>query len=116
MSDKLSLSIQVTQTVSLRRRFLRLPTLETVRKLTVCVTISPNDDCDQKPLEAFKYDTDKAEHSHYLRNYEDYFGHLADRDICLLELGVYHGGSLQLWRDYFEQGLIVGLDLKRRHD
>lgn len=65
----------------------------------------------RKTLEAFKYDTDKAEHTHYLRNYENCFSHLVDRDIRLLELGVYHGGSLQLWRDYFEQGLIVGLDL-----
>jgi hypothetical protein len=65
----------------------------------------------RKTLEAFKYDTDKAEHSHYLRNYEAFFSQFVDRDIRLLELGVYHGGSLQLWRDYFEQGLIVGLDL-----
>lgn len=65
----------------------------------------------RKTLEAFNYDTDKAQHTHYLRNYEDFFSHLVDRDIRLLELGVYHGGSLQLWRDYFEQGLIVGLDL-----
>lgn len=65
----------------------------------------------RRTLEAFKYDTDKALHTHYLRNYEDFFSHLVDRDIRLLELGVYHGGSLQLWRDYFEKGLIVGLDL-----
>lgn len=65
----------------------------------------------RKTLEAFKYDTDKAEHTHYLRNYEEFFSQFVDRDVRLLELGVYHGGSLQLWRDYFEQGLIVGLDL-----
>lgn len=65
----------------------------------------------KKTLDAFKYDTDKAQHAHYLRNYEEYFSPLTGRDIRLLELGVYHGGSLQLWRDYFEKGLIVGLDL-----
>jgi SAM-dependent methyltransferase len=64
-----------------------------------------------KLLDAANYDTDKAEHSHYLRNYEDYFQPLADREVKLLELGIYKGGSLLLWRDYFTKGIIVGLDL-----
>lgn len=64
-----------------------------------------------KTLDASRYDTDKAIHTHYLRNYEDYFKGLLDKDVRLLELGIYKGGSLLLWRDYFERGLIVGLDL-----
>src|SRR5215216_298590 len=62
-------------------------------------------------LNASEYDTDKAVHTHYLRNYEEYFRPLLGRDIRLLELGVLKGGSLLLWRDYFERGVIVGLDL-----
>lgn len=62
-------------------------------------------------LDASLYDTDKAQHTHYLRSYEEYFSPLVGREIRLLELGVYKGGSLLLWRDYFAQGLIVGLDL-----
>jgi hypothetical protein len=62
-------------------------------------------------LDAAKYDTDKVEHSHYLRNYEAWFQSLVDQDVRLLELGIYKGGSLLLWRDYFTKGLIVGLDL-----
>lgn len=62
-------------------------------------------------LDASKYDTDKAAHTHYLRNYEEYFRPLLGRDVRLLELGVLKGGSLLLWRDYFERGVIVGLDL-----
>ena len=65
----------------------------------------------KKPLDASKYDTDKGVHAHYLRNYEEYFRPLLDRDIRLLELGVLNGGSLLLWRDYFERGLVVGLDI-----
>ena len=61
---------------------------------------------------AARYDTDKAAHAHYLRNYERYFAPLADKEIRLLELGVYHGGSLLLWRDYFRRGLIAGLDVE----
>jgi SAM-dependent methyltransferase len=65
----------------------------------------------KKSLDASKYDTDKAQFDHYLRNYEEFFRPLLLKDVRLLELGVYKGGSLSLWRDYFEQGLIVGLDL-----
>jgi hypothetical protein len=61
---------------------------------------------------AAKYDTDKAVHTHYLRNYEHYFGELRDREVRLFELGIKEGGSLYLWRDYFERGLIVGLDVE----
>ncbi|MBC8030885.1 MAG: class I SAM-dependent methyltransferase [Pyrinomonadaceae bacterium] len=67
---------------------------------------------DNKTIEADAYDTDKAEHPHYLRSYEQYFRPLLDKEIRLLELGIYRGGSLLLWRDYFQKGLIVGLDLQ----
>ena len=66
---------------------------------------------DTKSLLANKYDTDKCNHPHYLRSYEEYLRPLQDREIKLLELGIYKGGSLQLWRDYFHKGTIVGLDL-----
>jgi SAM-dependent methyltransferase len=60
---------------------------------------------------AGRYDTDKAVHTHYLRNYEHYFGGLRDKEVRLLELGIKQGGSLLLWRDYFERGVVVGLDI-----
>jgi len=66
----------------------------------------------RKTLDASEYDTDKAEHPHYVRSYEEYFRPLLDQDIRLLELGIFKGGSLLLWRDYFERGLIVGLDVQ----
>jgi len=61
---------------------------------------------------ARQYDTDKAVHTHYLRNYEHYFGDLRGQEVRLFELGIKEGGSLYLWRDYFERGLIVGLDIE----
>ncbi|HEX8068431.1 MAG TPA: class I SAM-dependent methyltransferase [Pyrinomonadaceae bacterium] len=61
---------------------------------------------------ARRFDTDKAGHAHYLRNYEHYFGPLRGQDVRLLELGVKTGGSLLLWRDYFARGRIVGLDIE----
>jgi hypothetical protein len=57
------------------------------------------------------YHTDKAVNTHYLRNYEAYFGVLRDAEVRLLELGIKEGGSLLLWRDYFERGHIIGLDI-----
>jgi hypothetical protein len=65
-----------------------------------------------KTIDAARYDTDKAEHAHYLRNYEQYFRPLWGKDIRLLELGVLRGGSLLMWRDHFERGLVVGLDVQ----
>ena len=59
---------------------------------------------------AARYDTDKGEHPYCLSNYEHCFADLRGKEIRLLELGIKTGGSLLLWRDYFERGLIVGLD------
>lgn len=55
-----------------------------------------------------KYDTDKSDH--YLDNYLRHFSSFQDEEIKLLELGVFHGGSLLLWRDFFSKGRIFGLD------
>lgn len=63
----------------------------------------------QLPLE--KYDTDKIA-SGYLEWYDPVLQHLVDQDVRLLEIGVLKGGSLLMWRDYFPQGKIVGVDLQ----
>ena len=52
---------------------------------------------------------------HIRRLYEQWFAHLADKDIRLLELGVYQGDSLVLYRDYFKNGIMVGLDMNPVH-
>jgi 23S rRNA U2552 (ribose-2'-O)-methylase RlmE/FtsJ len=65
-------------------------------------------------LKAEGYDTDKGINN-YLEKYEEYFHHLTESQICLLELGVKKGGSLLMWRDYFKQGTIVGLDINHVH-
>jgi hypothetical protein len=57
------------------------------------------------------YDTDKIQHR-YLEVYDPFLSRWADKDVKLLEIGVLKGGSLQLWRDYFPKGSIVGIDLK----
>ena len=62
-------------------------------------------------LKSDGYDTDKNES--YLAAYESHFRDLANKEIALLELGIFHGGSLLMWRDYFKKGAVVGLDMDR---
>jgi hypothetical protein len=40
----------------------------------------------RRKLDATGYDSDKSENTHYLRNYEEFFEHLVDKEIKLLEL------------------------------
>jgi len=55
------------------------------------------------------YNTDKG--ANYLQYYESFFAPQRDRPVNLLELGVHMGGSLMMWRDYFEYGQIFGVDV-----
>jgi hypothetical protein len=60
---------------------------------------------------ASRYDTDKSESHGYLSDFEEVFGGRRTEPTAILELGVFRGGSLQMWRDYFAGGPVVGLDL-----
>src|SRR6266567_7727046 len=57
------------------------------------------------------YNTDKITHR-YLDVYDPILVPWLGREIKLLEIGIYKGGSLQLWRDYFPLASIVGIDVK----
>ena len=52
---------------------------------------------------------------HYFDIYEKYLGPLREKKrIGLVEIGVFHGGSMQMWRDYFgDNALIFGVDINR---
>jgi SAM-dependent methyltransferase len=60
---------------------------------------------------AARYDTDKSASGGYLGDFEEVFGGRRAGPAAILELGIFHGGSLQMWRDYFADGPVVGLDL-----
>ena len=64
-----------------------------------------------KELDLDSYNTDKITHG-YLDVYDPLLAPWVDREIKLLEIGVREGGSLQLWRDYFRRGVIIGIDIK----
>jgi hypothetical protein len=65
--------------------------------------------------DASSYGSDKSENPHYLRNYEEFFEPFIGKEVKLLELGVGKGGSLLMWRDYFDRGTIVGLNINPVH-
>ncbi|HEV2173356.1 MAG TPA: hypothetical protein VGR71_07305, partial [Nitrospira sp.] len=52
----------------------------------------------------------------YLEHYDPILEPWVHKEIKLLEIGVFRGGSLLLWRDYFPLGTIVGIDIKLPKD
>ena len=64
-----------------------------------------------KELNLDSYNTDKITHR-YLDVYDPILAPWVGKEIRLLEIGIHKGGSLQLWRDYFRRGAIIGIDIK----
>lgn len=68
---------------------------------------------------AIKYGCDKSSKHHgYCDVYEGYLSRYKDEPITFLELGVggydfqnKGGAGLRMWRDYFSQAVIVGIDI-----
>ena len=60
-----------------------------------------------------RYNSDKNETFHnYCRQYEPLFERFRTKDIRLLEIGVFGGESLKIWRDAFPNAkYIVGVDI-----
>ena len=49
---------------------------------------------------------------HYFEIYYDIFKNYADKPVVLLEIGVNHGGSLQMWKKFFHpESQIFGVDI-----
>ncbi|MBA5639759.1 class I SAM-dependent methyltransferase [Duganella sp. LX20W] len=52
---------------------------------------------------------------HYFEIYERHFAQFRNKPINMLEFGVLHGGSLQMWKYYFgKQAKIYGVDINPR--
>lgn len=48
----------------------------------------------------------------YFEVYEECFSKFKDKDITFVEIGVYNGGSLKVWKDFFgEKSRIIGIDI-----
>jgi hypothetical protein len=55
--------------------------------------------------------TDKDTAHSYLDTYDSLFGRLRTSAIRVVEIGVYDGGSIALWSDFFTNATIYGLDI-----
>jgi cephalosporin hydroxylase len=52
---------------------------------------------------------------HYFDIYDRHFSRFRGRDIVVVEIGVYHGGSLGMWKSYFgANAKLVGVDINPR--
>jgi Methyltransferase domain len=52
---------------------------------------------------------------HYLDIYERHFAPFRNTPVRMLEIGVFKGGSLQIWREYFgSNAIIFGIDIDPR--
>jgi len=58
-----------------------------------------------------KYDTDKA---FYSSGYNDTFFNVREDIKLLFEIGVNRGGSVRMFREYFPNALIVGLEIDKK--
>ncbi len=59
-----------------------------------------------------RYKTDKSDEYHaYLRKYEFFLEPYRVCEMNVLELGVFNGGSLNMWEKYFEKAYIYGVDI-----
>jgi len=57
-----------------------------------------------------KYGTDKAEMHQYTRHYEEMFKGRRSKVRKVLEIGIWKGGSLRMWKDFFPKATIYGID------
>ena len=62
----------------------------------------------------FKQNTGRYIHkwSHYFDVYDRHFSRFRNKEITILEIGVSHGGSIEMWKNYFgNKAKIFGIDI-----
>lgn len=73
---------------------------------------------EKSDLEKYFRDNKKRlieKHNHYFDIYERHFSRYRNTDVVILEIGVWHGGSLQMWKHYFgKKAKIYGIDIDPR--
>jgi hypothetical protein len=64
---------------------------------------------------AIKHSTDKSSKDHqYTLRYSMYLEQYRDVEFNLLEIGVFDGASVKMWKDYFPKATIVAIDIDTR--
>jgi cephalosporin hydroxylase len=60
--------------------------------------------------------TDKNTVHSYFNTYQSLFQHKFNDSNNILEVGVYHGGSIKLWNDLFPNSSVFGIDIQDNID
>jgi hypothetical protein len=69
---------------------------------------------DNELFRIFSADTSVHKWHHYFEIYERHFARYRDKPIKMLEIGVFRGGSLRMWKQYFHpDSTIVGIDIDK---
>ena len=64
--------------------------------------------------EFYKLDNFSTKWEKYFAVYEDIFQKYKNKEITFVEIGVFNGGSLKLWKNYFgPNSRIIGIDLNK---
>ncbi len=81
--------------------------------LTEKISVATSTDTPNNELfDIFSSDTDVHKWHHYFDIYSKHFEQYRDRPIRMLEIGVFRGGSLRMWKNYFHaDSTIVGIDI-----
>ena len=61
------------------------------------------------------YCSDKGTNHSYIDVYQNLFEPYKNAK-CVMEIGVYHGESLRLWREFFKEAIIIGVDINKWED
>jgi hypothetical protein len=83
--------------------------------LTEKVTVKKATELPQNELfDIFAADTNVHKWHHYFDIYNKHFEAYRKKPIKMLEIGVFRGGSLRMWKDYFHpDSTIVGIDVDK---
>ncbi len=84
-------------------------------ELTEKVTIKEATETPNNELyETFAADTNVHKWHHYFQIYTQHFEPYRSKPIKMLEIGVFRGGSLRMWKKYFHpDSVIVGIDIDK---
>jgi len=55
-----------------------------------------------------------GKHPYLKKYYSKVFGPIRNQSLHIMEVGIYHGASLKLWKDYFPKSTLYGVDIKNR--
>ncbi len=50
-------------------------------------------------------------HNHFFDIYDSHLSYRQNDEMKILEIGVYNGGSLYMWRNYFPNSSVIGIDI-----